>query len=76
MDQDEVDVFVENEQGAVVRVEVKARKTVHAKDFKGLRKLLDIRDDDVKLGLVMYDGANVVSFGDRLFAAPISCLWA
>jgi predicted AAA+ superfamily ATPase len=74
-DQDEVDIIVEDEHGALVGIEVKASATVHASDFKGMRKLLDICGDDLKLGLVMYDGTKVVPFGDRLFAAPMSCLW-
>ena len=75
-DQDEIDIVVEDEHGALVGVEVKASATVHASDFKGIMKLLDICGDDLKLGIVMYDGTKVVPFGDRLFAAPISCLWA
>jgi predicted AAA+ superfamily ATPase len=74
-DQDEVDIIVEDEHGALVGIEVKASATVHASDFKGMRKLLDSCGDDLKLGLVLYDGTKVVPFGDRLFAAPISCLW-
>ena len=75
-DQDEVDIIVEDEQGALVGIEVKASATVHASDFKGMRKLLDNCGDDLKLGLVLYDGTKVVPFGDRLFAAPMSCLWS
>jgi uncharacterized protein len=41
-DQDEVDIVVEDEHGSRVGVEVKASATVHASDFKGMRKLLDI----------------------------------
>ena len=74
-DQDEVDIVVEDEHGALVGIEVKASATVYASDFKGMRKLLDICGDDLKLGIVMYDGTKVVPFGDRLFAAPMSCLW-
>jgi uncharacterized protein len=75
-DQDEVDILVEDERGAMVGIEVKASATVHASDFKGIRKLLDICADDLKLGVVLYDGTKVVPFGDRLFAAPMSCLWS
>lgn len=74
-DQDEVDIIVEDEHGALVGIEVKASATVHASDFKGMRKLLDICGDNLKLGLVLYDGMKIVPFGDRLFAAPMSCLW-
>jgi uncharacterized protein len=75
-DQDEVDIIVEDQRGAMVGIEVKASATVNASDFKGIRKLLDICADDLKLGVVLYDGTKVVPFGDRLFAAPMSCLWS
>jgi predicted AAA+ superfamily ATPase len=75
-DGDEVDIIVEDERGALVGIEVKASATVHASDFKGIRKLKDICGDNLKLGVVLYDGTQVVPFGDRLFAAPISCLWS
>ena len=74
-DQDEVDIVVEDEHGAMVGIEVKASATVFASDFKGIRKLSNICGDDLKLGVVLYDGTTIVPFGDRLFAAPISCLW-
>jgi len=73
-DHDEVDIIIENERGALVGIDVKASATVHASDFKGMRKLLDICGDDLKLGFVLYNGTKVVPFGDRLFAAPMSCL--
>ena len=75
-DQDEVDILVEDERGAMVGIEVKASATVYASDFKGMRKLLNICADDLKLGVVLYDGTKVVPFGDRLFAAPMPCLWS
>ena len=75
-DQDEVDIVVEDGRGALVGIEVKASATVHASDFKGIRKLLDICGDDLRIGAVLYDGTTVVPFGDRLFAAPMSCLWS
>jgi predicted AAA+ superfamily ATPase len=74
-DQDEVDIVVEDQTGALVGIEVKASATVNNGDFKGLRKLADACGDDFKLGLVLYDGEKGVPFGDRLFAAPLSCLW-
>jgi len=56
--------------------EIEKLDQVHANDFKGTRKLLDICGDDLKLGVELYDGTKVVPFGDRLFAAPMSCLWS
>jgi hypothetical protein len=75
-DQDEVDIVVENEQGAMVAIEIKASATVRTSDFKGIRKLKNICGDDLKLGVVLYDGTTVVPFGDRLYAAPVSCVWS
>lgn len=74
-DQDEVDIVVENDRGALVGLEVKAAATVNAGDFKGLRKLAHASRNRFMLGAVLYDGESTVSFGERLFAAPISCLW-
>jgi hypothetical protein len=75
-DQDEVDLVIETGSGALVGIEVKAGATVNTGDFKGLRKLADACGDNFKLGVVLFDGRNSVHFGDRLVAAPMSCLWA
>lgn len=61
--------MLEDAIGAVVGIEVKAAATVTAADFKGLRKLAEAAGDGFRLGLVLYDG-------DRLHAAPLSCLWS
>lgn len=75
-DQDEVDVVVENDRGELVGLEIKVAATVTAADFKGLRKLANASRDRFMLGAVLYDGDSIVGFGDRLFAASLSCLWA
>lgn len=74
-DQDEVDIVVESENGAIVGLEIKATATVNAGDFRGLRKLSEASRRNFKLGLVLYDSENTVPFGDNMFAAPISCVW-
>ncbi|MGA3370163.1 MAG: ATP-binding protein [Terracidiphilus sp.] len=75
-DQDEVDILVEDQRGALVAIEAKASATVYPGDFKGIRKVAKTCGENLKLGVVLYDGTQVVPFGDRLFAAPISCLWS
>jgi len=74
-DQDEVDIVLEDAEGAVVGIEVKAAATVFAGDFKGLRKLAAACGADFKGGVVLYDGELTLPFGNGLFAAPVSCLW-
>lgn len=75
-DQVEVDFVLEDDKAGLVGVEVKAGATVLSDDFKGLRKLQSITGDDFRLGVVLYDGDEAVPFGDRLWAAPVSALWA
>ena len=74
-DQDEVDVVVENDRGALIGIEIKATATVVTADFRGLRKLAVASREAFRLGVVLYDGERIVPFGERLFAAPISCVW-
>jgi len=74
-DQDEVDMVLEDEEGAVVGIEVKASATVIAADFKGLRKLAAACGKQFRLGVVLFDGEQTVPFGNGLYAAPMSCLW-
>jgi predicted AAA+ superfamily ATPase len=73
-DQDEVDLVIETEAGSVVGIEVKAGATVKTADFRGLRKLAAACGGNFRLGVVLYDGERIVPFGERLVAAPISCL--
>lgn len=71
----EVDAVLENRQGRVVAIEVKAAATVRAEDFRGLRHLIERVGDDVVVGIVLYTGSETLPFGPRLRAVPISALW-
>lgn len=72
----EVDIVLERDDGMIVGIEVKASATVKSRDFGGLRTLAAAWQDRFAYGVVLYDGTDVVPFGDRLAAAPLSCLWA
>jgi predicted AAA+ superfamily ATPase len=75
-DQTEVDVVIEDRRGSIIGVEVKAAASVNAADFRGLKRLKEATGDKLEMGLVLYDHDRAVPFGDRLWAAPISCLFA
>jgi hypothetical protein len=66
---------LENGRSQVVGVEVKSASTVHGRDFAGLRKLASICDDNFCMGIVLYTGEEVLSFGNQQFAAPVDSLW-
>lgn len=71
----EVDIVLERDDGKIAAIEVKASATVKSGDFRGLRALADACGDRFASGAVLYDGKDVVPFGDGLVAAPISGLW-
>ncbi|MFZ0191027.1 MAG: ATP-binding protein, partial [Streptosporangiaceae bacterium] len=74
-DKVEVDAVLENRQGHVVGIEIKASSTVAAGDFRGLRHLAERTGDDFIAGLVFYTGTQTLPFGPRLRAVPVSALW-
>jgi len=48
---------------------------VKSSDFGGLRTLAEACKDRFAYGVVLYDSTDFVPFGDKLAAAPLSCLW-
>jgi predicted AAA+ superfamily ATPase len=74
-DRYEVDAVLERASGEIVGVEVKAAETVRPDDFRGLRRLADQIGDRFHAGYVLYAGSEVLRFGPRMRAAPISALW-
>lgn len=71
----EVDIVLERDDGMIVGIAVKASATVKASDFGGLRTLAEACKEKFAGGVVLYDSADLVPFGDRLVAAPLSSLW-
>jgi predicted AAA+ superfamily ATPase len=74
-DKVEVDIVLENRQGQVVAIDVKAAATVRGEDFRGLRHLADRLGDELRAGIVLYTGQQTLPFGPRFRAVPISALW-
>lgn len=71
----EVDIVLERDDGMIVGIEVKASATVKSSDFAGLRTLAEACRERFAYGVVLYDSTDVVPFGDKLAAAPLSSLW-
>jgi len=74
-DQIEVDVLIENAEGCLVGVEVKAAATIKQNDLRGLKRLANIAGKQFKMGVILYDGTETMPLGAGLWAAPISTLW-
>ena len=76
IDQREIDFVIEDDDGNLGGIEVKAGSGVGKDD---LRHLVWFRDRLAKsrsfVGVVLYSGSQVLSFGNGMLAVPISALW-
>ncbi|WP_306598058.1 ATP-binding protein [Geothrix sp. 21YS21S-2] len=71
----EVDLLLEHADGRVLGVEVKASGALQAKDFRGLKGLAGSLGEAFHGGIVLYTGREVLPFGPKLHAVPVSALW-
>jgi predicted AAA+ superfamily ATPase len=71
----EVDLVLERGPRQIAGVEVKAGATVTSRDFAGLTKLREATGAAFRAGVVFYDGNQIATFGDRLFAVPLRLMW-
>lgn len=75
-DRDEIDLVLENRAGDICAVEVKASATLRDKDWRALARLRDARSRSFRCGVLFYAGEQTVPLGEKLFAVPLSGLWA
>jgi predicted AAA+ superfamily ATPase len=72
----EVDFIIENEDGNLLGIEVKAGSALSQDSFKHLKWFRDnMAGKHTFIGIVLYTGENVLSFGSDMWAVPISVLW-
>jgi predicted AAA+ superfamily ATPase len=72
----EVDLVLEDRSGRVVAIEVKARASLSRKDTTVLTKLRDSLGEQFISGVIVNAGEQTLPLGDRLWAIPVSGLWA
>jgi predicted AAA+ superfamily ATPase len=75
-DQVEVDFILENAGGQVVGIEVKAAASIRRRDFAGLERVAAATGSAFVQCILLHDGDQTLSFGERLRAAPFPTLWA
>jgi len=73
---DEVDLLLEDRAGDVVAIEVKAKASLSPRDWRSLEKIRNSLGARFRCGCVVHLGGDTVPLGDRLFALPLSALWA
>jgi predicted AAA+ superfamily ATPase len=74
--EDEVDLVLESRSGDIAAVEVKAAASIGRKDIRPMEKLRDARGKRFRAGVVICTAAQTTPLGDRLWAVPVSGLWA
>jgi hypothetical protein len=72
----EVDIIVEYGGGRVLGLEVKATSAPKPDDARHLNWLRDELGDRFVGGIVLHTGAQPFPLGERIVAAPMSCLWS
>lgn len=72
----EVDAVLEHRDGRVAGIEVKAAAAVAPRDLRGLRALEDKLGDDFACGVVLHTGPDVRQLTRKLWALPVTALWA
>lgn len=72
----EIDFLIEREDQSLLGIEVKSSLSVQKKDFSHLIWFQDnLAKDKDFVGIVLYSGNLPLSFGQNLWAIPISMLW-
>lgn len=74
-DDQEIDFVIEKPNGHLIGIEVKSSHTISASDFKALKTLQSNTGADFIKGVILYLGEEIIPFGDKLFALPLSSLW-
>lgn len=75
-EREDVDLVLEWYDGSIAAVEVKSGATLRHGDWRWVAKLRDQRGELFRAGVVLHTGAQTVPLGDRLWAVPLSGLWA
>lgn len=75
----EVDIILQQSDGFLIGIEVKASSTVRENDFKGISKFAELVGEQFKYGLIFYTGSRFLPFshkGKIYYAVPLALLWS
>ncbi len=73
---DEVDLVLERDDGAIIAFEVKSGSRVPGDDFRHLRRLRLLAGDAFLAGVVLYLGRKSYTMEDRIHVMPVDRLWS
>jgi uncharacterized protein len=73
----EVDLVLEQADGSVIGIEIKASASINKQDFKGLNTLAEYAGKKFVRGIVLYTGRELLPFaqeGHNMYAVPLGML--
>lgn len=70
----EVDLVLQDSQGRLVAIEIKASGAVNSSHFKGIRAFKNYYGERFHRGFVITTGEQAVAFDEDLWAVPLTCL--
>ena len=73
----EIDFIIQRNDGKILAIEVKSGSSISRDSFKHIKWFKNniVKDQEV-IGIVLYTGKDILSFGSNLWAIPIGCLWS
>ena len=74
-DGNNVDLIIENQRRQIVGVQASSKCSVNESEFKQLSRLAKKCENSFIQGIILYDGKEIIQFGNQLSAVPYSCLW-
>ena len=72
----EVDIIIKGWNEKIAAIQVTAGSDLSDQDFRSLKTVQKAYGDDFTNGVLLYDGEEVVSYGDRHYAMPFRMLWS
>lgn len=72
----EIDFILENSQGKMILIEVKAGESVNNQDFDNIRWFKERNRDTVVGSVILYCGQALRDYGDNCYAVPMAVLWS
>jgi uncharacterized protein len=73
---EEVDFILEATDGSIIGIEVKSSSQFSEKSVKGLSQLKEQLKDKFKIGVVLYQGTQVLPIEPDIYAVPLAYLWS
>lgn len=71
----EIDFLIEDGERNYLAIDVKSSQRVNSDDFKHIRWFQELEGLEHCIGIVLYSGNEVLSFGKRCYAIPFAALW-